>query len=128
MTKAEHQTLPTGWRALWRAHTQLPAELAREDFTIYVRAIGRDAAHLAIQRVLEAMYEDRPGFDLMEAYYNLASATELVEQGVSDNHVARLFETGWQGSNVVAWVTSPVFVVPDASALYQAWQTAAQVR
>lgn len=122
--KTDFQALPAGWRALWRAHTQLPRELASNDFTIYVRAIGSDAAHQAIQRALQAMYEGRPALDIDEAYYNLTSAAELIEQGVSDNHASRLFETAWQGSKVEGWVRNPVFVVPDASAFHQAWETA----
>lgn len=119
---APYQMLPPGWRALWRAHTQLPAELAGEEFTIYVRAIDFKTAKLAVQRALLAMYEGRPALDLDEAFYNLTSAAELIDQGVSDDHVARLFETAWQGAKVEGWVQRPVFVVPDAAALHAAWQ------
>ncbi|OFS61649.1 hypothetical protein HMPREF3069_04985 [Achromobacter xylosoxidans] len=120
----DFQKLPTGWRSLWRAHTQLARELASEDFTIYVRAINHDAADLAVRRALLAMYEGRAALDLDEAYYNLTSATMLIEQGVSDHHVDRLFEAGWHDRQVVAWVRNPVFVVPDAGQLHHAWKTA----
>lgn len=124
----DFQKLPTGWRSLWRAHTQLPRELASEDFTIYVRAINPDAADLAVRRALLAMYEGRAALDLDDAYYNLTSATMLIDQGVSDNHIDRLFEAGWHGRQVVAWVRNPVFVVPDAFQLHQAWQVACRHR
>ncbi|MFY3175276.1 hypothetical protein ACOTHA_29055 [Achromobacter xylosoxidans] len=124
----DFQKLPTGWRSLWRAHTQLARELASEDFTIYVRAINHDAADLAVRRALLAMYEGRAALDLDEAYYNLTSATMLIEQGVSDNHVDRLFEAGWHGQQVVGWVRNPVFVVPDASQLHRAWEVACRNR
>ena len=124
----DYQELPTGWRSLWRAHTQLPVELASEDLTMYVRAINPDAADLAVRRALHAMYEGRAALDLDEAYYNLTPATVLIDQGVSDNHVDRLFEAGWHDRQVVAWVRNPVFVVPDASQLHRAWEVACRHR
>lgn len=118
------QTLPHGWRDLWRAEVDsLPEAICREAFTIFVRADGRDAAHLAIQRALQAMfpaaYQELDG-----AYCNLSSALELVEEGLSERHVDRLFESGWFGGKVDSWVRAPVFVVPEAAALYATWMTA----
>lgn len=118
------QTLPHGWRNLWRAEVDsLPEAICREAFTIFVRADGRDAAHLAIQRALQSMvpaaYQELDG-----AYCNLSSALELVEEGLSERHVDRLFESGWFGGKVDSWVRAPVFVVPEAAALYATWMTA----
>lgn len=117
------QSLKYGWSSLWRAHVNLPRELASDEFTVFVRAVNREGAHAAMGRVIHSMY---PGADLETAYYNLASARELVEQGLSGKENDRLFETAWQGGRVEGWVIKPVFAVPDASELFEAWMSARQ--
>lgn len=115
------QRLTYGWGSLWRAHAQLPRELTPKDFTVYVRAINREAAKRAMDLAFQSMF---PGVDLDEAYYNLHSAHELIEQGLSEHENDRLFETSWHGNRVCDWVQNPVFVVPDADALFEAWSLA----
>lgn len=110
--------LPADWRSLWRA--QSSASAAGNELTIFVRAGGRDAAHLAIKRAVQAMFPAAYQ-DLDEAYYNLSSALDLLREGLSERYIDRLFETAWSGEKVEAWVSSPVFVVPQAAALYAAW-------
>ena len=120
----ELQFLVRGWRNLWRAQVEsLPAHVGCEPFTIFVRADGRDAAHLAIKRALHAMFPAAYQ-ELDQAYGNLSSALELVADGLSERYVDRLFESAWMGDKVEGWVRSPVFVVPEAPALYAAWVTA----
>lgn len=119
----ERRWLPAQWSNLWRTHVALPEDLASEEFTIFVHAADRDAAHLAIRSALNAMFPSAaPHLD--EDYYNLTSAADMISLGVSEAEVSRLFETAWQGDTVVAWVRQPVFLVPDAAALYAAWLTA----
>jgi hypothetical protein len=120
---ADLQTLPRGWRNLWRAHVTLPEDLHPEEFTIFVRGADRDDAHLAIRNALNSMFPSAaPHLD--NDYYNLTPARDLVREGVSERHVDRLFESGWMGDKVEGWVRAPVFVVPEAPALYAAWMTA----
>ena len=115
--QADLQTLPRGWRNLWRAYVTLPVDLHPEEFTIFVRGADRDDAHLAIRNALNSMFPSAaPHLD--NDYYNLTSARDLVQVGVSERHVDRLFESGWMGDKVEGWVRSPVFVVPEAPALY----------
>ncbi|MGA3983448.1 hypothetical protein ACI2TD_18090 [Ralstonia nicotianae] len=121
--ESSKQPLKYGWASLWRAHTALPGEMTSEEFTVFVRAVSREEAHAAMGRVILAIY---PNADLEHAYYNLTSARELVEQGMSDLESDRLFETAWQGSRVAGWVDKPVFAVPDAAELFDAWMTARQ--
>jgi hypothetical protein len=97
--------------------------MASDEFTVFVRAFSREEAHAAMGRAILAMY---PKADLESAYYNLTSARELIEQGVSSHENDRLFETGWQGNRVESWVHKPVFVVPDAAELFVAWTSARQ--
>lgn len=117
------ETLPHGWRNLWRAQVDsLPEDTGSDPFTIFVRAAGRDAAHLAIRRALQAMFP--AAFqELDQAYSNLSSALELVAEGASERQVDRLFESAWMGDKVEGWVRAPVFLVPEAAALYAAWMT-----
>ena len=123
-THTDLQTLPHGWRNLWRAEVEsLPEAIGCVPFTIFVRAGGRDAAHLAIQRALHAMFPAAYQ-ELDQAYCNLCSAFELVTDGLSERYVDRLFESAWLGDKVDGWVRAPVFVVPEAAALYAAWMTA----
>jgi hypothetical protein len=119
--KPSTQTLKYGWASLWRAHAALPREMASEEFTVFVRAVSRNDAHTAMGRVILAMY---PSADLENAYYNLTSARELVDRGVSQLENHRLFEAAWQGGAVAGWVDKPVFAVPDAAELFEAWTAA----
>lgn len=55
-TPSDIEQLPQAWRNLWRVHTVLPDSVASDELTIFVRAGGRDAAHLAVKRALHAMF------------------------------------------------------------------------
>lgn len=127
MTNTESSTQPLkyGWASLWRAHAVLPREVASEEFTIFVRAVSREDAHAAMGRVILSIC---PAADLEYAYYNLTPARELVAQGVSSLENDRLFETAWQGGRVAGWVDKPVFAVPDAAELFEAWMTARSLK
>lgn len=120
---ADLQTLPRDWRNLWRAYVTLPEDLHPQEFTIFVRGADADDAHLAIRNALNSMFPSAaPHLD--NDYYNLTSARDLVSAGVSERRADRLFESGWMGDKVENWVRAPVFVVPEAPALYAAWMTA----
>lgn len=121
MTSANPPSESLSYASLWRAHTSLPHEISSDGLTVFVRAVRREEAHEAMGRVILAMY---PSADLENAFYNLKSARELVEQGVSPRENDRLFETGWQGGHVECWVEKPVFAVPDAAELFLAWASA----
>jgi len=126
LTRETSQSLKYGWASLWRAHVALPREIAAQEFTIFVRAVSRERADSAMEYALKAMYPDAYGIDLTDACYNMTSARELVKQGVSRREDDRLFETAWQGDHVEGWVDRPVFVVPDAAELFEAWTVAKQ--
>jgi hypothetical protein len=49
--------------------------------------------------------------------YNLASFTDLINSGVSDDEDMRVFEIGWKGPNVSAWAEHPLFLTDDTSLL-----------
>lgn len=114
-------SLTYDWGSLWRAHVSLPAEIASREVTIFVRAVTRDEAHAAMRHAIQVLYPLCLEEELDHAYYNLSSAADLVDQGTSSRLNDRLFETGWRGNKVCGWVERPVFLVPEAAELFQAW-------
>jgi hypothetical protein len=45
--------------------------------------------------------------------FNLESFDDLVNAGVSEDEDLRIFETQWNGANVVGWTNRPLFLTPD---------------
>lgn len=113
------ETLSAAFRHLWRA--QVAARGCDTEFTVFVDAPTREAAHRSVRHVVAAICPQLSDTELDEAYYNLSSAPDLVSEGLSANIEHRLFETGWQGNRVVGWVMQPVFAVNTPSLLFQAW-------
>lgn len=107
-------TIPLELHDLWRANT--------DDDTIYVVAATRAEAHDAMRRVIQAMYKPDDDTTLDESYYNLSSASEMIEEGVSDNLAHRLFESGWFGGRPL-YVDAPIMALPNSERqrLMQVW-------
>ena len=102
--------------AIWRAHVQTPAR----DLTIFVQAGGYDEAMSKVLAVANCIV--KPAED---AVYNLRSASDLMDDGVSSDRIARLFEKGWSGEVVTHWAQDPVFAVRNPALLMAAWLSAA---
>lgn len=119
-------SLTYDWGSLWRAHLSLLVEIASRDVSIFVRAVTREEAHAVMRRAVQVLYPGCPDENLDDAYYNLSSVADLVGQGVSPRLIDRLFETSWQGNKVCGWVEYPVFLVPKAAELFQAWRRAVE--
>jgi hypothetical protein len=49
--------------------------------------------------------------------YTLASLTDLIDAGVSDDEDMRVFEIGWKATSVSAWAEHPLFLTDDTSLL-----------
>ena len=105
-------TIPLELHDLWRANT--------DDHTIYVAAETRAEAHGAMRLVIQAMYKPDDDTTLDESYYNLSSASEMIEEGVSDDLAHRLFESGRFGESLL-YVDAPIMVVPNPGRLMQVW-------
>ena len=86
------------------------------DLTIFVQAGGYDEAMSKVLAVANCIV--KPAED---AVYNLRSASDLMDDGVSSDRVARLFETGWSGKVVTHWVQDPIFAVRNPALLMAAW-------
>jgi hypothetical protein len=65
--------------------------------------------------------EYRSTEEVVERVYNTARAAELIDEGLSEDHTLRLFETGWGSNKVIAWVEQPLFLMAAPAALMRVW-------
>jgi hypothetical protein len=77
--------------------------------TVYVEAPSREGAIRKIAAAISALEFGSTPEAVRARVYNCTSALELIEDGVSEDHTLRLWETGWSGSNVIAWVEQPPY-------------------
>jgi len=85
-----------------------------DESVVFLLARSREAANRRAVRTLAVLF-DIPEADVY--LYNLASFADLVGSGVSDDEDVRVFETGWKGAEVSAWVENPLFLTDDTSLL-----------
>jgi len=85
-----------------------------DESVVFLLARSREAANRRAVRTLAVLF-DIPEADVY--LYNLASFADLVGSGVSDDEDVRVFETGWKGAEVSAWVEHPLFLTDDKSLL-----------
>lgn len=108
-------TLPLFMLGIWRAHLEAQGF---PNVTLYVQARNQEEATKKARALAVATI----GQDLQEdTFFNLTSASELVEQGVSDDVAARIFETGWYEDRVTSWVERPIFCVRRPELMTAAW-------
>ncbi len=98
-----------------------PRDFREPEITVFVNAIGRESAIRKIAAAVAALEFGSTPEAVKERIYNPASALELIEDGTSEDHVLRLFECGWCGGEVIAWVSQPMFLVREPAALIRAW-------
>lgn len=89
--------------------------------TVYVEALSRETAIRKITAVVCALEFGSEPEAVRERVYNCASAVDLIDEGTSEDHALRLYEVGWCGSEVIAWVRQPLFLVREPAALICAW-------
>ncbi|MGV7242117.1 hypothetical protein [Caballeronia sp. M23-90] len=85
-----------------------------DESVVFLMAGSREAANRRAVRTLAVLF-DIPEADVY--LYNLVSFADLVGSGVSDDEDVRVFETGWKGAEVSAWVEHPLFLTDDTSLL-----------
>lgn len=104
---------------LWRAFISQDT-WRRPELTVFVEAHSRETAARKIAAAV-ALIEIRRSEDVTERIYNLAHATELIAENLSNDHAARLFECGWSGGAVIAWVSAPLVLLADPAPLLSVW-------
>jgi hypothetical protein len=111
--------LPRHLLRIYRAHIGSAYGYGKER-TAYVEAAShRDATRKIVNAV--AALECRLPDAVEERIYNVASARELIEEGLSKDIELRLFETGWCGDEAVSFVEEPLFLLAAPAALIRKW-------
>lgn len=103
---------------LFRAH--IAAGRDGVERTAFVEA---SCHHGAIRKIAAAIaaIEMRSPEEITERCYNVWSARELIDDGMSDDTELRLFETGWSGERVISFVENPLFMLADSGPLIRKW-------
>jgi hypothetical protein len=104
---------------LFRAHVS-PASWRGTEVTTFVEAGTREAAIRKIAGAIAALEYRKPE-EVTERIYNLASAEELIAEGLSESHAERLLETGWSGNRAVSFVESPLVLLANPGPLLRVW-------
>ena len=85
-----------------------------DERVVFLMAGGRDAASRRAMAVLVVLYD----IDPLEVHlWNLASFTDLINLGVSDDEDMRVFEIGWKEPSVSPWAEHSLFLTDDISLL-----------
>ena len=81
--------------------------------TAFVKASTRRWAIHRIATVIAALEDGGTAESVSHRIYNCTSAAECVEEGLSEDLEARIFETGWGGGKPICFVQHPLFLVAD---------------
>lgn len=106
---------------LYRAYVSPPSPF-RPELAVFADASSRDLAHRHICELV-ALITRRNVDDVADALYNLCSARELIDEGLSEAPELRLFECHWSG-NRIFYIDAPLCLVTDPQPLLDAWQRA----
>lgn len=120
---AQRETTPLHWRAknrLYRAIVTLPQSMRPKGETLHERIVlfycpASNPGEYLETLLAHAWHADTFGWSNDGRIYNLRSAEELVESGLSEDLNARLFETSWGGEERIGYASSSrvdLFVAP----------------
>ena len=107
-------------RRLFRAHVT-PQDWRRPEPTVFIEAFSHSAAVRKIATAFAALEYGSTVESVSERIYNVSSAAQCIEQGLSADPLWRIFETGWSGNEAINFVSHPLFLLEDVSALIRAW-------
>lgn len=108
---------------LYRAYVSPPSPSPPgPELAVFAEASSRDHAHRHICELV-ALITRRNVDDVADALYNLYSAHELIDDGLSEPRELRLFECGWSGKRIF-YIDAPLCLVTDPQPLLDAWQRA----
>ena len=105
---------------LYRAHVQ-PQGWRGIECTAFVEAANHSAAARKIAAAVAALEYGSTAEAVLERIYNVTSGIELIAEVISTDYGLRLFETGWSGQDVIAFVEHPLFLLADAAPLCRRW-------
>lgn len=87
--------------------------------TAFVEAASREGALRKIAAVIVALEYGSTVESVSERIYNLNRAAECIEEGLSEDHELRIFETGW--GKAITFVEHPLFLLDDPAPLCRKW-------
>jgi len=116
---------PSHFRRIYRAHVQ-PQHARGVEVTAFVEAASREGAIRKISQTVAALEFGSTPESVQERLYNCNSAAELIDEGLSEDLEARLFETGWSGGKPICFVEHPLFLIKDAGVLIRVWAQIAE--
>ncbi len=120
---APRRSTPHHWQAkkrLYRAIVTLPQSMCPKGEPLHERIVLFDGPETNPGEYLEtllahAWHADTFGWSNDGSIYSLQSAAQLVEEGLSEDLNARLFETGWGGAEPIGYANGSrvdLFVAP----------------
>jgi hypothetical protein len=112
--------VPSHLRRLYRAHVQ-PKDWRQPELTAFIEAGSRETAVRKISQAIAAIEFGSTPESVAERIYNLAGATELIDDGLGEDIEGRLFETGWGGSKPICFVEHPLVLLADPGPLLRVW-------
>ena len=110
---------PVNISRIFRAHV-MPRQNGKPERTAYIEADSEAAAYERIVTAVTAM-EGESVETVRQRVYNVASAHECIDSGISELPEHRLFETAWAGVRVTDWVREPLFLVDAPAVLMRVW-------
>jgi hypothetical protein len=106
-------------RRLYRAHIDA-ANPRGPERTAFVEGHSHQCAARKVAAAVAAL-EHRQPLEVANRIYNVHSAQELLEEGLSEDPLLRLFETGWSGGRATYFVREPLFMLNAPAAIIRIW-------
>ena len=110
---------PVNISRIFRAHV-MPRQEGKPERTAFVEANSEAEAYERVVTAVAAM-EWESVETVRQRVYNVASARECIDSGISELSEHRLFEIGWHGVRVTGWVSEPLFLVDAPAVLMRVW-------
>jgi hypothetical protein len=117
--------LPSHFRRLYRAHVQ-PQDWRGVEVTAFVEAGSREAAVRKMSQAIAAIEFGSTPESVAERIYNCTPASELIDEGLSEDLEARLLETDWWGGKPICFVEHPLVLLSDPVPLLEVWARVAK--
>ena len=118
--QAQPVPLPVHFRRLYRAHVQ-PKDWRQPELTAFIEAGSRETAVRKIAQAITAIECGSTAESVAERCYNLAGASELIDDGLGEDIEGRLFETGWGNGRPLCFVEHPLVLLSDPAPLLKVW-------
>jgi hypothetical protein len=121
MNNSNKAEVPVQFRRVYRAFVQAAPDSRSAELTVFVEATSRDAAIRKICQAIALLEFGTVAESVIDRIYNLSSADELMNDGLSETLEERLLETGWSGGKPTHFVRHPLVLMRDPAPLLTIW-------